>query len=135
MLEILKVVITLLTPASVTLKDIQPKLGSVIKSYPNNTHLKPQDVAFSHIDVVQKYNSEQVGNVEFTLVNPIALEALQAMFGDYQIVVADDQEPNQAIFYIKQPLEACDIALIATLNRKGTETGVVTLRRDAHPKH
>lgn len=132
MLATLKVLITLLTPASITLKDIQPELGSIVQSYPDNTHLKPKNVHFSHIDVVQRYGSEQVAYVDLTLTKPILLEELAAKFGEYKIIVPDDRQPNQAIFYIKQPTQPSDIALIATLNRQETEVTAVTLRRDVH---
>ena len=131
MLESIKTIIALLSPASVTLKDIQPKLGPVVESYPNNTHLRPKDPDLSHIDVVQQYKSEQVHVVDLVLAEPIALSELQSAFGEYRISVPDKGE-NQAIFMVKQPHEATDIALIATLNRKGTESATITLRRDVH---
>lgn len=127
MLDTLKAMIALLSPASVTLKDLQPKLGSVVKSYPNNTHLKPQDAHFSHIDVVQQYQSEQVAYVDFTLAEPVSLTELQSAFGESRIVVPDGKQPRQAAFTLKQPDH---IAVIASLNRKGTEAVSITLRRD-----
>jgi hypothetical protein len=131
-IETLKSLIALLSPASVTLKDIQPKLGSVVKSYPNNTHLKPQDSHFSHIDVVQQYQSDQVAHVDFALNEPIPLKDLQSAFGEYRTAVPDSGEPNQAIFMVKQPDLPADIAVIATLNRAETEATSITLRRDVH---
>lgn len=133
MFDYLKTIMTQLTPASVTLKDLQPHLGSVVKTYPNNVHLKPQDDRFSHIDIVKQYQSDEVGHVDLTLVEPITLASLQKEFGESNTIVPDDSGPRQAIFYIRQPTKDLDIALIATLNRKGTEATMITLRRDVHP--
>jgi hypothetical protein len=135
MLETLKSIIALLSPASVTLKDLQPKLGAVVKSYPNNTHLKPQDAHFSHIDVVQHYHSEQVGHVDFVLTEPIALKELQSAFGESRTVIPDGKGPKQAIFMLRQPNQPTDIAVIASLNPNGTEAMTITLRRDVHSTH
>lgn len=132
MLETLKTLTALLSPASVTLKDLQPKLGTVDKSYTSNTHLKPDDKQFTQINVVQQHNSDQVAHVDFTLATPIALKDLQATYGDSKIVVPDNGGPKQAVFKIRQPSEPSDIALIATLNKRGDQAEVIILRRDKH---
>ncbi len=132
MIDHLKTLIHHLTPASVTVKDLQSHLGAVVKSYPSNVQLKPKDEHFSLIDVVMQYHSEQVAHVEVTLAAPISLASLQKDFGESHVSVPDDKGPNQAIFYIKQPTKDTDIALIATLTRKGDEATTITLRRDVH---
>jgi hypothetical protein len=132
MLEYLKTMMDLLVPASVTVEDLQPQVGEIIKTYVSNVQLEPYDDHFALVDVVQQYQSKQVAHVDLTLTDPIALSDLEAEFGSYRIVVPDDKQPNQALFSIKLPEEACDITLIADLNRAGTATEAITLRRDVH---
>jgi hypothetical protein len=132
MLETLKTLIALLSPASVTLKDLQPKLGAVDKSFTSNTHLKPDDKQFTGINVVQQHKSDQVAHVDFTLTTPIALKDLQAAYGESKIIVPDNGGPKQAIFKIHQPSQPCDIALVATLNKRGDQAEIIILRRDLH---
>jgi hypothetical protein len=85
------------------------------------------------IDVVQQYQSEQVGHVDFVLTQPVPLSDLQSAFGSSCIAVPDKGE-NQAVFSLRQPDLPTDIAVIATLNRKGTEATTITFRRDVHLK-
>jgi len=133
MRDLLRTLIAALTPQGVTLDDLLPGLGAVIERYPDNTLVRPLDPRVSEINVTRRYRSDQVSHVDLVLLEPLPLAELESAFGPYTVAVPDHPgQPNQAIFFVRQPSQPSDVALIATLDPAGAKATVLTLRPDPH---
>ena len=135
MLKALGVLASFLAQDPLTVDQVVAELGAVTHNYRPNVILAPFDPLFREanvvrgIDLVTRKHGERPALVELVPAEPPAVEELEAAFGAYTPIPAEDKGVlPQAIFYLTMPPAPVMIALIAAVQEE--RAVVITLRRD-----
>ena len=135
MLEALRALATYLANEPLTVGEVAAELGVVTHDHRSNVIVVPFDTRFQEANIVRGIDlstrrlGESPALLELVPTDPPAIEELEAAFGDYTPIPAEDKGTlPQAIFFLQLPPAAYSIALIAAV--QDGRAVAITLRRD-----
>lgn len=135
MLKALGALASFLARDPLTVAQVVAELGTVTHDYRPNVIVAPFNPLFREanvvrgIDLATRKHGDSPALVELVPAEPPAVEELEAAFGAYTPIPAEDKGVlPQAIFYLEMPEQPCMIALIAAV--QGERAVAITLRRD-----
>jgi hypothetical protein len=129
-LDEIRRLIRLLGHNPLSVDEVIAATGEIETDYGSNVVMRPKLAAFRQINIVRRYETDEISYVTLKLSKPFPLNHLTGEFGTGKRITGGSQQPPRMIFYLPQPDAPYDIALAATL-RDDMVTEIM-LRRDTH---
>jgi hypothetical protein len=126
MIDLLNELAALVAQSSSTAQDVADKLGRVVGE--ERGQLMIETDFTSYATAVPEYDSDELGFVQLVFNEPLALEALQAAFGEYLPVPPMPKKPNRVMFRPDVASESHRATIIAEIEEQAART--FTIRRD-----